>query len=150
MGVVIVDAVEQREQFRGAGCQQPRVAQPHGRFLGIGVLEFNHFGDPVTGGNDPAIGERIGGFEAEHHDRRRIGGVEPVEHPAHCRRADERHIAVKHQHIARKPGQRAFGLPDRVRRAMLRILHRDVGAAPQRRFELVAPRTDHHHLPRGR
>ena len=95
-----------------------------------------------TRSDHPAISQRIIGLKPEHDHCRRIIGMEPFEHRAHGVRPHERHIAIKHQHIARKTFERAFGLLHRVRRAMLRILHRDRRRLADSLFKLFAPAAD--------
>ena len=56
----------------------------------------------------------------------------------HGCRAHEGHVAVKHQHIPAKPGQRAFGLLHRMAGAQLRLLHGEHRAVAQLRLQLLA------------
>jgi hypothetical protein len=104
---------------------------------------LDHLGDRAVIARDhPAVAERIRGAEGQNYGCRRIGGVQPVQHPRHRFRADERHVAVEHEHVAIEPGERCPRLRHRMPRAELFRLHRHACAVPRgERLYLLTPRT---------
>ena len=100
--------------------------------------------------NHPAILQRVFGRKAQHDNRGRIGGVEPLDHRGHCLCAHEGHVAIENQHVAFETGQRLARLQHGVAGAQLRLLHGNRRAVTQRLFELLAPVPGHHDLPRRR
>ena len=143
--VIVGDAGQQAEQVGAAHCHQARIAQPAAALGLAGILVLDHLHDPVALGDDAAISQRIGRLKAQHHHRRIVRAVQPLDHHPHRRRADEGNVAIKNKHVALEPGQRALRLLHRVAGAELRILHRDRRAVTQLRLELIAAMPGHHH-----
>ena len=102
-GIVVADLVEQDEQVGRSRCHQAAVAQVYPAFRIAGILIFDHLLDfALVVGDDPAIGARVVGPEAEHHCAGVGAVVEPEDHLAHGIGADHRHIAVEDQDVARE------------------------------------------------
>ncbi len=116
----------------------------------VRVLVLDHLHDAALVGDDPAVLQCVGRLEAEHDRGGGVVGVEPLDHRAHRLGADERDVAVEHQHVAVEAGERVPRLLHRVAGAQLRRLHRELRPAGELRFELLAQVADHDHGVRRR
>ena len=150
--IVVPHPREQREQIGRARRHEAGVAQRDRPLRLVRVLIFDHPLDPAARvGDHAAVGGGIVRTEAEHHARRCVGPVQPLDHGPHRLGADERHVTIKDEHIAFEARERRLGLRDGMAGAELLGLKRDPDAAPRHRLlDLLAPGADHDHLPLGR
>ncbi len=104
---------------------------------------LDHLLDRAIGAGDhAAVAQRVLRFEAEHDDRGRVAFVQPVEHPPHRLRANERNVAIEDEYVAVEVRQRCARLLHRVPRAELRFLQCGRSAPRDRRLDLLAPAAD--------
>ena len=95
--------------------------------------------------DDAAIGPGVQRPETKDDRCGCVGLVQPVEHPAHCRRADQRHITIENEDIAVEARKCLLCLQHRMPRAKLLGLKRDLNAERRYRrlYLLAAGSCDH-------
>ena len=142
--IVIADPREQREQIFAPGGEQARVTQTARTLFLASILEFDHFGYAASiVGNDAAIMPWIGGLEAQNHTSGLVCAMQTLQHRAHCFRANEWDISVKHEHITAKSGERILRLLHSVACAQLRLLRDGFSPTPNRPLNLICLVADH-------
>ena len=89
-------------------------------------------------GDDPAVLQRVGRFETQHHHRRFVRRAQAFEHFDHRDRRDERRIAKQHDDVAIEILERVLRLRHRMAGPQLRFLHHAGRAVGHLLFHLFA------------
>ncbi len=132
LGVGGADLGEQAEQQAGGGGQHAGIAAAD---LQHRRVRFRGLDDPqqaaVGVDHQPAVGGRVGGLEAQHHQ---VGALTAgFEHRLDPLGVQERRVGVGHHHVAVEAGQRLFRRLHRVAGPERRVLDRHrLGAQPGR------------------
>ena len=147
LGIMRRDLIQQAEQALRIGCHHTAIAKGDCTGRCICVLVFDNRLKAVARHHHPAIAGRINRFEAQKYH---IAPGPGVQHGLQCGLGHERGVAIQHNDIAVKPGQRITRGQHRVARAQLFGLHRNprIRVPVQRGLGyLIGPDTHHHDHP---
>jgi len=149
LGVVRHERRQRLAQRRHVGRVDARVDLAHGALLVVAQIAVlaHHHDVAVLAQDAPVAGRVVDDARGERERRRRPALVEGPDHRAQVVAADERDVAVHHEHAHRLPPDRRQPDARRVARAALLLLHRRAHPLPRERpgeirLEVLAPVAD--------
>ena len=126
LGVVVADVVEKGKEMPAVDRDDAGIAQCNLGVDGIGVEALDDALKPaVRPKNEAAVCGVVVGLESEYRERR--AGAPGSQQGVERLRRDQRHIAIKHQHIPAESVERLFRHQNRVAAAEALLLDGDFG-----------------------